>query len=173
MKLFYYFVAVKNKWMDSEFRKNFIALFTGSTLAQVIPFLLAPILSRIFQAEDYAIYGLYISILEVLAIIIAGRYELTIVLPKENRDAIHLAAGALMIAIVLSIIVFILSFFFNDSLSIWLKNPSLADYLYLLPLSLLFYAITRILNNYLIRKKEFKTIAKYKLTHKTGEALSA
>lgn len=159
--------------MDKEFGKNFLALFSGSTLAQVIPFLFAPLLSRIFSTEDYAIYGLYIAILEVLAIIIAGRYELTIILPKQNGDAIHLAFGALFIALISSACVLVLTLIFNESISETLNNPGLAPFLYFLPLSLLFYAITRVLNNYLIRHKKFTAIAKYKLSHKTGEALSA
>ena len=159
--------------MDKEFGKNFLALFSGSTLAQVIPFLFAPLLSRIFSTEDYAIYGLYIAILEVLAIIIAGRYELTIILPKQNGDAVHLAFGALFIALISSACVLVLTLIFNDSISETLNNPGLAPFLYFLPLSLLFYAITRVLNNYLIRHKKFTAIAKYKLSHKTGEAVSA
>lgn len=159
--------------MDKEFGKNFLALFSGSTLAQVIPFLFAPLLSRIFSTEDYAIYGLYIAILEVLAIIIAGRYELTIILPKQNGDAVHLAFGALFIALISSACVLVLTLIFNDSISETLNNPGLAPFLYFLPLSLIFYAITRVLNNYLIRHKKFTAIAKYKLSHKTGEAFSA
>lgn len=159
--------------MDSEFRRNFLALFSGTTLAQVIPFLFAPFLSRVFSAEDYAIYGLYIAIFEVLAIVIAGRYELTIVLPKKDSDASQLVYGALFIAMGLSFLVFILALLFNEEFSLMLNNPGLASYLYFLPLSLFFYATTRVLNNYLIRNKKFTAIAKYKLSHKTGEAVSA
>lgn len=159
--------------MDSEFRRNFLALFSGTTLAQVIPFLFAPFLSRVFSTEDYAIYGLYIAIFEVLAIIIAGRYELTIVLPKKDSDATQLVYGALFIALGLSLIVFVLTLFFNEKFSLVLNNPGLAPFLYFLPLSLFFYAVTRVLNNYLIRNKKFAAIAKYKMSHKTGEAVSA
>jgi len=159
--------------MDSEFRKNFLALFSGTTLAQVIPFLFAPLLSRVFSAEDYAIYGLYIAILEVFAIIIAGRYELTIVLPKKDADAIHLVHGALLIAFIFSVSLLIAISFFNVQIADLLNNKGLAPFLYLLPLSLFFYAVTRVLNNFLIRNKKFNAIAKYKLSHKTGEAFSA
>ena len=159
--------------MDSEFRRNFLALFSGTTLAQVIPFLFAPFLSRVFSTEDYAIYGLYIAIFEVLAIIIAGRYELTIVLPKKDSDATQLVYGALFIALGLSLIVFVLTILFNEKFSLMLNNPGLAPFLYFLPLSLFFYAVTRVLNNYLIRNKKFAAIANYKMSHKTGEAVSA
>lgn len=159
--------------MDSEFRKNFLALFSGTTLAQVIPFLFAPLLSRVFSAEDYAVYGLYIAILEVIAIVIAGRYELTIVLPKKDSDAVHLVHGALIIAFIISLLLLMVISFFNVQIAELLNNRSLAPFLYLLPLSLFFYAITRVLNNFLIRNKKFKAIAKFKLSHKTGEAISA
>lgn len=159
--------------MDSEFRRNFLALFSGTTLAQVIPFLFAIILARVFSTEDYAIFGLYIAIFEVLAIVVAGRYELTIVLPKKDSDASQLVYGAVIIALVFSIIVLVLTLLFNDNLSLALNNPALAPYLYFLPLSLFFYAVTRVLNNYLIRHKKFTAIAKYKLSHKTGEAVGA
>lgn len=159
--------------MDSEFRKNFLALFSGTTLAQVIPFLFAPLLSRVFSADDYAIYGLYIAVLEVFAIIIAGRYELTIVLPKKDAEAVHLVHGALIIAFIFSFSLLIAISFFNVEIAELLNNKGLAPFLYLLPLSLFFYAVTRVLNNFLIRNKKFNAIAKYKLSHKTGEAVSA
>lgn len=159
--------------MDSEFRKNFLALFSGTTLAQVIPFLFAPLLSRVFSAEDYAIYGLYIALLEVIAIVIAGRYELTLVLPKKDSDAIHLVHGALLIAFVFSFSLLIAISLFNVQIAELLNNKGLAPFLYLLPLSLFFYAVTRVLNNYLIRNKKFGAIARFKLSHKTGEAISA
>lgn len=172
MILFYYFVP-SNRIMDSEFRKNFLALFGGTTLAQVIPFLFAPLLSRVFSAGDYAVYGLYIAILEVIAIVIAGRYELTIVLPKKDKDAVHLVHGALIIALFFSLLILILAFLLNRQIASVLNNDDLAPFLFLLPLSLFFYAVTRVLNNFLIRKKKFTAIAKYKLSHKTGEAASA
>jgi O-antigen/teichoic acid export membrane protein len=159
--------------MDSDFRKNFLALFSGTTLAQVIPFLLAPLLSRVFSAEDYAVYGLYIAVLEVIAIVIAGRYELTIVLPKKDEDAVQLVSGALLIAFVFSLFLLVIVAVFNHEIALVLNNESLAPFLYLLPFSLFFYAVTRVLNNFLIRHQKFKAIAKYKLSHKTGEALSA
>jgi O-antigen/teichoic acid export membrane protein len=159
--------------MDSEFRKNFLALFSGTSLAQVIPFLFAPLLSRVFSAEDFAVYGLYIAILEVIAIIIAGRYELTIVLPRKKNDAVRLVQGALLIAFVFSFLLLLIVSFLNMQIADLLNNPALAPFLYLLPLSLFFYAVTRVLNNFLIRNKKFKAIAKYKLSHKTGEAISA
>ncbi len=159
--------------MDKTFKRDFLALFSGTTLAQAIPFLLAPVISRIFTAEDIAVYGLYVAILEVLAIVVSGRYELTIVMPKLNSDANQLVFGSLLISFLFSVMIFISVLFGANELGELFKNPNLSFFLYFLPLSLLFYAVTKVLNNFLIRNKKYIAIATYKLSHKTGETLTA
>ena len=78
--------------LKSEFSKNVLTLVTGTTIAQSIPIAISPILTRIYTPEDFGVLALFISITTILGTIANGRYELAIVLPKRDNNALELTA---------------------------------------------------------------------------------
>ena len=77
------------KLLKSEFSRNVMTLLTGSVIAQFIPLLLTPILSRLFSPEEFGLFAFYISIITLFSAIATGRYELAILLPKDDKKAIN------------------------------------------------------------------------------------
>jgi O-antigen/teichoic acid export membrane protein len=148
-----------------------MTLASGSGIAQIIPLLFYPVLSRLFTESDYAVFGLYISIFEFLAIVMAGRYELTIVLPEKDKDAKSLVAGSIIISTCLSLIVLGIVLFFNQEIGRMLNNAGLSPYLFFLPVILFIYAVNRILTHWLIRKEAFRSISVNKVFHKSSDTL--
>ena len=65
---------------------------TGTSLAQAIPIIISPILTRIYTPEDFGLLALFLSITNIIGSVANGRYELAIMLPKEDEDAINIAA---------------------------------------------------------------------------------
>ena len=63
---------------------------TGTGLAQAIPIAISPILTRLYTPEEFGIFALYIAITAILTILVTGRYELAIMLPKEDEDAVNI-----------------------------------------------------------------------------------
>ena len=47
---------------QSKFFKNFLILFKGSFLAQLIPLFFSPIIARIYTPEQFGILALFVSI---------------------------------------------------------------------------------------------------------------
>ena len=76
----------------SEFSKNVVTLMTGTTIAQAIPIAISPILTRIYSPEDFGMFALYFSILALVGVIATARYEIAIVLPKDDEEAIKILA---------------------------------------------------------------------------------
>ena len=93
---------------QSEFSLNVLTLMTGSTLSQAIPIAISPILTRIYTPEDFGLYAVYIAIITILGTIVSGRYELAIMLPKKDEDAINIFALGLVITICLTVLTTIL-----------------------------------------------------------------
>ncbi len=162
-------MKLPNLHISSTFTRNLLTLITGNTIALIIPIILYPLLSRIFTPEDYALFGVYFSVYIFLEIASAGRYELAVVIPKKDSDATNLVAGSLLISIGYSILILILVIFFREWLAHKLNNPGLADWLFLLPPSLLFVSISKLCNNWLIRKKQFKASSINKASQKLTE----
>ena len=95
----------------SEFARNVLTLMTGTTIAQAIPIAISPILTRIYTPEDFGIFALYMSMASILSVVATGRYELAIMLPKKDEDAINIVALSLIISFLVSFIALLIVFF--------------------------------------------------------------
>ena len=82
----------------SSFFSNVLKLVSGTTLAQAITILTAPIISRLFAPEAFGVLNVFTSLIGIVAIVICLRYEYAIMLPEDNTDAINIFALCLVIA---------------------------------------------------------------------------
>lgn len=81
----------------SEFLRNVLTLMTGTTIAQAIPIANTPILTRLYTLADFGLLALFVAVTSILGSIANGRYEMAIMLPKKDEDAINIAALGLLI----------------------------------------------------------------------------
>ncbi len=153
----------------SEMLRHIIQLLVGTSLAQGLAVVLQPVLSRLFTPADYTIYGVFITMLSWLEIVTTGRYELATVIPKQDRDAMNLVAGASLLSTIISLVVLILIVFFDQTIISVFKVPALLPYLYLLPVSLLIWSVSKMLNSWLVRKEAFKASSVNKMVQKGSE----
>ena len=145
--------------LKSEFSRNVLTLMVGTTIAQAIPIAISPILTRIYRPEDFGMFALYMSVASILSVVATGRYELAIMLPKKDEDAINIVALSIMISFFVSFITLLIVFFFNASLTSLLGNPEISSWLYFVPLTVLLTGIYQSFNYWSNRKKEYKRLA--------------
>jgi len=143
----------------SEFSRNVLTLMTGTTIAQAIPIAISPILTRIYTPEDFGVFALYMSIASMVAVVATGRYELAIMLPKKDEDAIQLVILSILIAVCISLITFLIVFILNKEITNMLGNPKISNWLYFVPLTVLLTGIYQSLNYWNNRNKEYKNLA--------------
>jgi len=148
----------------SEFSRNVLTLMTGTTIAQAIPIAISPILTRIYEPKDFGIFALYISIVSLLSIIVTARYEVAIVLPKDDTDAINILALSFIIMLIIVIISSIMILVFKDNILTLLNAKSVGNLLYLVPLSILLAGLNQIFNFWSNRKEYFKTISRAQMS---------
>jgi len=144
----------------SEFSRNVLTLMTGTTIAQAIPIAISPILTRIYTPEDFGVFALFIAITAIFGSIANGRYELAIMLPKKDEDAINIFALGFIITSAISLFLLILVIVFNDYFTKLLNNDDISLWLYFVPIAVFFIGIWNILNYFNNRKKQYKDIAK-------------
>lgn len=144
------------KVLKSEFSKNVFTLLTGNFIAQLIPLLLTPILSRLFSPEEFGLFAFYISIISFFTVISTGRYELAILLPKKNEEGINVMALCFVILIPLSLLLFLVVFFFENQLLELLRKPGLKGWLYYLPITIFLASTYTIFTYWSNRNKRFK-----------------
>jgi len=143
----------------SEFSRNVLTLMTGTTIAQAIPIAISPILTRIYTPEDFGVFALFVAVTAIFGSIANGRYELAIMLPKKDEDAINIFALGFIITSLISLVLLVLVVAFNDYLTKLLGNDEISVWLYFVPIAVFFTGLWNILNYFNNRKKQYKDLA--------------
>ncbi len=143
----------------SEFSRNVLTLMTGTTIAQAIPIAISPILTRIYTPEDFGMFALYMSIASILSVIATGRYELAIMLPKKDEDAVNIVALSIIISFFVSFIAFLIVYIFNAQITSLLGNQDISNWLYFIPVTVLLTGVYQSFNYWSNRKKQYKRLA--------------
>lgn len=146
------------KIRGNEFYKNVLTLFSGSFIAQLIPFLITPILTRLYPADAFGIYVLYSSNVAVPQIFATLQYELAIVLPKRDNEAINMLALSLALSVIISLLLLIIIILFYPWI-LRLFNLQIGKWLYLIPASVFLQGLFQSFSFWSIRKKDFKVIS--------------
>ena len=141
--------------LKSEFSRNVMTLMTGSAIAQFIPLMLTPILSRLFSPEEFGLFAFYISIITLFSAIATGRYELAILLPKDDKKAINVLALCFIILISICTTLLAIVFFFEEGIIQFIQKPDLKGWLYFIPLTLFFTSSYSIFTYWSNRKARF------------------
>ena len=143
----------------SEFNRNVLTLMTGTTIAQSIPIAISPILTRIYTPEDFGLFALYMSFLMIFGSLVSGKYELAILIPKNDNDAKHIVIFSILLSFIVSVILFIFIFIFNDNIVQVLSNNSIRVWLYIIPFNIFIISTVSILYYWNNRKKNYTILS--------------
>ncbi|MDA9769659.1 oligosaccharide flippase family protein [Emcibacteraceae bacterium] len=136
---------------------------TGSSISQTIPIIVAPILTRLYSPEEFGIFALYVSITTIIASIATGRYELAILLPKSNIQALNIVGLSMVFSVITGLITILVVYFFNTQLTSILKAPELSASLYFMPITVFLTGIYQSLNYWNNREKKYLNLSKSKV----------
>jgi O-antigen/teichoic acid export membrane protein len=151
--------TLKSDYLRSEFFRNALTLISGTTIAQFVAILLTPILTRIYTTEDFGELSLFMSITGILAVVSTMRYEMAVILPEKDEDAVNVMALSFLIAIGWAVLSLIAIFLFGDLISDFFGGAKNGGYIYLVPLAVLMLGMIQVLNFWSLRIKTFKNNA--------------
>ena len=146
---------------------------TGTTLANLIPVAISPILTRLYSPSDFGLFAVYVGFAALLSVASTGRYEMAIVLPAEDDDAFNLLGLSLLVAGLATSVCAIAVLLFHSALLAVLHTPRLSPWLYLLPLGVLLAAFTQTLSYWLNRKRSYPRIAQSRILQSVASAALA
>jgi len=146
--------------LKSSYVKNIVILAGGTGLAQAIGIISSPFTRRIFTPENFGLLALITSIVSLLLPIATFTYEQGIMLPKDNKKSVHLGLLGITLAFFLSLILIILLLFFRYKIALLLNAPTIANWLFVVPFTLLSSVIYLVLYNYNSKLKAYKRISR-------------
>lgn len=158
-----FFKQVFFKTKKSEFLSNTATLIGGAGIAQALPLLFAPLISRLFTAADFSVFGVFVAIYSIMGAVISLKYDLAIMLPKEENKAKSIVSLCLFNSILLSMIVLVFLLIFKNFIIGLFGTSSLNNLILLVPFAALFLSINTILIVWYNRNKQYKTIATNKI----------
>ena len=148
---------------QSDFVYNIFTLAKGTAFSQILPIIITPFLTRLFTPEEFGILAVYISIIAILGVISTWRYELAIVLPKSENDAIQLFWLSTFIAFFFSLFIFMCLFFFHKHVTS-LFNSYIPEYIiFLIPISIFILGLTQSLMSLFNRYKNYREMSSIKI----------
>ena len=160
-----------SKWTriwKNDFVHDAAILAGGTLISQVIVLATLPMITRLYNPEEYGTYSVYISILGILLMLVSLSYENAISLPKEDRSALSLLSLAMRLCLIISVLCGIGIYFLRDRLGEWLHEAHMP------PAELIFAGVLiagayQIVTWWAVRKKYFKAMAMAKCSQSAGQ----
>src|SRR5690625_4824549 len=150
--------------LNNSFARNVALVATGTAGAQAITMAFSPIITRLYGPEAFGLLGTFTATLAILTPIAALTYPIAVVLPKKDDDARSIAKLSLLLALTISLTVGIVFLFGDRTIARLLGIEAIAAYLLLIPLAMFSDALKQIMQQWLIRKKQFKISARIAIT---------
>lgn len=144
--------------LKSEFAKNTLTLMTGTTLSMGISIVISPILTRLYSPEDFGMFALFTSAAGILSVFLNGKYDMAILLPKQDEEALHLVYLSLIITCLFSGSLLLFLLLAKDTM-IPFNITKLSILVYMLPLFLVLVGLYQALYYWLNRKKDYRLIS--------------
>jgi len=139
----------------SGFAGDVLKLVSGTTVAQLLTLLVAPILTRLFEPDTWGVLAIFVSITGILGVIACLRYELAIMLPEKDEESANLLGVSLSFSILISLLTVPIIWFGKDPILRWLNAPGLAPYLWLVPIAVFLQGVFLALNYWNSRTRHF------------------
>jgi O-antigen/teichoic acid export membrane protein len=143
----------------SSYKKNVLSMVTGRVFAQAIPILLTPILTRMYSPEEFGLFGVYFTIISLIAMVSTGRYCLAIILPKKDKKVEGLVVLSSLITVGVSLISLLFLLLTKGILFPTLNVQALDSYILLIFLNILVLGLYEAAFYYGLRNKQYKILS--------------
>ena len=91
--------------MDSSpFLRHVLTLMTGTAVAQGVTFVMMIVLARIYTPRDMGLLATYVSVASILVAVAALRYDMAIMLPRKELEALSVARLGMVCLTVVSLL---------------------------------------------------------------------
>lgn len=163
---------IDNRVFKSSFVKDVFAITSGTSLAQIIPLAISPILTRIYSPDEFGVFAIYLSLVSILTVIATARYELAVMLPDNDTEASNIVCLAIFLSSLVSVIILAVVTVFDDSIGSLIKGSASSGINYIVPIGVLLCGIYQAINYWVSRKKQYSLLARNKVTQSLIIALA-
>lgn len=156
-------------WIKNhKFLQDIIVLMSGTVGAQVLSFLLIPVITRIYSPDNFGIMTTFSTLSTILIVLTCGRYEQAIVLPQDDNEGWAVAVLSFIICISFTFVCFFIILIFKSQILEKIFDVTTFPWIWTIPIVVFFGGLRLILNYWQTRKKRFKTLSVSKVGETAG-----
>ena len=151
--------------LSADFYHHVLQLIIGTSAGQIIVFLFAPILTRWFTPEQFSTLEQFTMLLNILVVLVTGKYEFAILHPKKEIEARRVMMLSIVLSIIVSILLTIITILFSGEIAHYYQNEQLQSCLWMLGPAILGSALFNITFFWLNRNKKYIQLGLTKAIH--------
>jgi O-antigen/teichoic acid export membrane protein len=157
-----------SRFRSSDLRRHFSTLLTGAAIAQAIPLLASPVLTRLYSPSEMGLWSLYTSLLLTFVSFSALRLDVAIVSATDDATARSLYAAATKSNVASALIISIVAIPLGGLLASKIGAPDLEPWLMLLGINLLALGQYQILVHWMNRYKHYSLMSRSRVLQSGG-----
>lgn len=146
--------------VENKFIRNVIIVASGTAGAQAITMIFSPIITRMYGPEAFGVMGTFSAMINIIIPIAALTYPIAIVLPKRHEEAKVIMRLSMLVASVLFMLSLLIIILFKESITSLFSLDDISVYLYFVPFVIIFASFMQIMEQWLIRTKQFSINAR-------------
>ena len=150
----------KNLLNSKSFLGNVLKIASGTLLAQSLGYLFLPFITRLYTPENFGEFGIFMAMFGLISPLLGGKFEVALVLEKDKIQKMNLYLLSAIITLFISVISFLVFFFFRDIIISFFSLAINKNLLLILPFSLLLYGLYQANRFLLISNNSFGKISK-------------
>lgn len=151
----------------NPFLINIITLISGTAISQGILFAATPLLTRLYTPEDFGYFSLYAAIVAVITSVASWKYELAIMLPKEEKDAQAILFLSIITTLISTLFVLLLIILFKNFIIQYLTSE-VETFIWIVPLGVLISGLYQVFISYSSRNKYFRSVSASRISQSGG-----
>lgn len=157
-------IYIARKWNSEDsggsIFKNMMILASGVGAARVLTLFTAPIVTRIYQPDDFGVLSFLGALAGILVPFGTLRYSMAIPLPEKDGVAVNLTVLSVFFLLLISGLIMLFFLFFAPNILGVFSMEKLLPYWWLLPITTAGTGFYELLQNWALREKAFKPLAR-------------
>lgn len=135
----------------------------GTALGQLLIVFASPLLTHLYEPEDYGLLAIFTSIVYVLMVVASLHFEAVIALPSNRQQGASVVCLALLSIVATNVVIVLALLFFGDTVVDLTNEQDLKRFIWLIPPTILAAGVFRVFVVWGLREQEFGHVARSRL----------
>ena len=152
--------------------RGIASILGGSVAGQGVVILAYPLLTRLYTPSEFGLLTVFTSTVILVAVLSTAALDGAIPLPRDDRDAAAVAWAALLFVAATSIVTALVGLLAAEPLAALLGVPQLAEYWWLVALTVLAVGTYEVLTDWMVRGRSYGSLGLRNTLQGVGQVIA-